>query len=212
MSIITKDNRASIEPLRKAGWMKYITTRVLSQKQIESLKRGAASGAAKFRSPEVRAKAIDSMRKTYALGNWKRKTPEEYSRIGKLARSKVNPQNMLKANRKLGEARRGRRNPPGRSEIGENHWHSKEWAFKSPAGVLYRFKNLSEFVRTHSDLFDPEDAEFKRHRSRASHGLSTLYSKDGKNCSWKGWTAVAFEERDYLGRVPISNQSHETHH
>ncbi|WP_144445487.1 hypothetical protein [Inquilinus limosus] len=44
----------------------------------------------------------------------------------------------------------------------ETHSAAREWSLLSPDGTVYRFKNLSLFIREHADLFDPADTVFNR--------------------------------------------------
>jgi hypothetical protein len=181
----------------------YFKQRVLTEKQIQSLRLGQRISMERdvFRNPEIRARAAESVRATYASGNYKKRSFEESSRIGKLARSHVDPQKMIEANRRIGKLRIGKENPPGPSAKGVGHWKAKKWSVRSPMGVPYEFINLNEFVRTHNHLFEPSDLVWKKSACRASRGLSMLFSSDGKNCSWHGWTAVAsFEGVDLIAR------------
>lgn len=68
---------------------------------------------------------------------------------------------------------------------------AREWVLQDPDGVIWRVRNLYEFVRTHSDLFEPGDTVWKRAKGgsnewcRATAGLGKLrHQRPG----WKGWT------------------------
>ena len=87
------------------------------------------------------------------------------------------------------------------------HCRALHFTVKSPAGVSYRVDNLAEFVRTHSDLFLPEDVKNGMsgragYHSRATRGLGSLRVVVGTKLSWKGWT-LAFGCLDELGRQAL---------
>src|SRR5690242_7125100 len=44
----------------------------------------------------------------------------------------------------------------------ETHFAAREWSLISPDGTVYRFKNLSLFIRQHAQLFDPADVAVNR--------------------------------------------------
>lgn len=68
---------------------------------------------------------------------------------------------------------------------------AREWALQAPDGMVWRGRNLYEFVRTHPDLFAPEDRAWKRaggtgtEYCAATVGLGKLRHQ---RPIWKGWT------------------------
>lgn len=77
----------------------------------------------------------------------------------------------------------------------------KEWAFRSPTNMVYRFINLSEFIRNNENLFNPVDVNWKRGSGtrsilcRAVKGMTEV--NRGRIGSWKGWTKFSEEEKFY---------------
>ncbi|MDB6135714.1 MAG: hypothetical protein JWM59_3957 [Verrucomicrobiales bacterium] len=93
------------------------------------------------------------------------------------------------ARAKEGAARAAREHP--RRRKGPDQAAAREWALRAPDGTVWRGRNLYEFVRTHPDLFEPEDRVWKRvggtgnEWCRATAGLGKLrHQRRG----WKGWT------------------------
>ncbi len=75
---------------------------------------------------------------------------------------------------------------------------SKHWLLKSDRNVFYEFDNLSQWVRDNSELFDPEDVQWKpsENSCKATRGLSSLRPTRKKpEATWKGWTWVSITER-----------------
>jgi hypothetical protein len=93
---------------------------------------------------------------------------------------------------------------------GEQHFLSTVWRFRSPKNSIYEFKNLAEFLRTHGNLFDEKDMQWKRLGTsdlcNAYKCLSALrpYLPDGSPKrhvagSWKGWRWYASKEVEEIG-------------
>lgn len=76
----------------------------------------------------------------------------------------------------------------------EANCHAKRWSICDPSGEVHEFSNLAHFVRTHPDLFDPDDLVNRTGRPtsyicRATVGLGQLRpEKKMKVNQWKGWT------------------------
>lgn len=113
---------------------------------------------------------------------------------------------------KISAAHLGRKGT-GRNAEGIRNANARHWALRAPSGVVYRIKNLHEFVRNHLDWFDPEDTRLRPRGGfknasiatycRAVAGLTGLRSGNKKkvNGSWKGWTwAHGIEYLDVLSR------------
>ena len=88
---------------------------------------------------------------------------------------------------------------------GEQHFRSSVWRFRSPQNVVYEFKNLAEFLRTHGNLFDIKDLQWYRIGTsdlcNAYKGLSSIRPhlpcgtpKKRINGSWKGWRWYASKD------------------
>jgi endogenous inhibitor of DNA gyrase (YacG/DUF329 family) len=89
---------------------------------------------------------------------------------------------------------------------GPAHARAIRFQLRSPDGILYRGRNIRDFVRTHEDLFDPQDVIWRAMRyskpsmvigvvrdpelhCRASKGLGSLFGESKYvRFSWKGWT------------------------
>lgn len=114
-----------------------------------------------------------------------------------------NPEVLKTLGRETGQKNAGRKSPLVGTEYsaingnakGENNIHAQAWHIVSPENVHYRFKNMSEFVRTHHHLFDSSDTSERDNNgrkkcSRAAHQLGKLRPTDKKTASksWKGWT------------------------
>lgn len=65
----------------------------------------------------------------------------------------------------------------------------KKWCLRSPDGTIYRFKNMSYFVKRYKHLFSPEDLVKKQEYPRAFYMLGKLRpSRKQSAKSWHGWT------------------------
>lgn len=83
--------------------------------------------------------------------------------------------------------REGYRKSPIR-QPDERNASAREWAIVSPDGEVFRFRNMSHFVRTHKELFEGYLQE-KRKTPYAAFALSNLAPwRNRKEKSWHGWT------------------------
>jgi hypothetical protein len=119
--------------------------------------------------------------------------------------------NEWKNSGKLEEIRRKAKNAKGMLD----HLAAKVWVVRDPYGNIYRFSNLSEWARNNQHLFVDEfpDANLPFWR-RIAGGFVDLLKKNGRSCSYKGWTAVSKLELesgglDLLGRDYFSQQTSE---
>jgi hypothetical protein len=97
---------------------------------------------------------------------------------------------------------------------GPQHFGAVACEFRSPTDVVWRVKNISHFIRTHPELFNPEDLiikKTKKGKSRALAGLLSITARTKPNGSWKGWTLVSKVEKednkgkDLLDRVLVED-------
>ena len=80
---------------------------------------------------------------------------------------------------------------------------AKPWLLVSPKNVVFRFKNLSQFIRDNKAMFDEADMVWVRppkggggQTCRASYGLASLSPRrKHPHGSWKGWRWLSIEER-----------------
>lgn len=111
---------------------------------------------------------------------------------------KLHPEKMLEANKRIGIAKRGCKNPPGPSAASPEHWGALYWKIRSPDRIIIEGWNLSDLIRKNSHMFNSEDIKWKKHSCRAAAGIRNLYltrkKSDGTlrfiSSSWKGWTAI----------------------
>lgn len=72
------------------------------------------------------------------------------------------------------------------------HFLAREWALRAPDGTEYRFRNLNFFVRTHKELFPPE--QLREHKktpliaSRLAQLAPWRQSRHRRTLSIYGWT------------------------
>jgi hypothetical protein len=100
---------------------------------------------------------------------------------------------------------------------GTQHHMAFACEFRSPTNVVWYVKNVRHFVRTHPELFDPEDVIMKKQKSskyyycNAASGLGKLTGRTRPRGSWKGWTLVSKVEKednkgkDLLDRVLVED-------
>lgn len=74
----------------------------------------------------------------------------------------------------------------------ENFWTAKGWVICSPSGETYECRNLKNFIREHSELFDGTVKQ-------AYDGFQKIKaSEQGKRKrpthSWKGWTLISWSD------------------
>lgn len=72
--------------------------------------------------------------------------------------------------------------------VGPENYHAEDYRFLSPDGRRYIGRNISDFVREHTDLFAPRDLRWKNGSCNASKSLSALRPWYSRPISqWKGW-------------------------
>lgn len=99
-----------------------------------------------------------------------------------------------------------KRSKDTRFQAGPHNMYSKEWCFRSPTNLIFKFKNLRDFIRKNPHFFNEEDVVWKKCGSawfdscRALGGLASLkpsLNRKRINGSWKGWTWYSQEEKFY---------------
>lgn len=83
----------------------------------------------------------------------------------------------------------------------ESNIHARNFQLRAPNGVDYTGRNISEFVRTHTQLFPKKYLSLNRNgRTRASEGLRALRPSDNRKkqlMSWHGWTWISILDRRF---------------
>lgn len=97
----------------------------------------------------------------------------------------------------IGLKARGRKSVGMGIEGPSNHL-AKTWEIRSPNGIIYRFKNLSWWIKQNIHLFASIDDSLLKTplRWRVRSGLNGLTCKAEKMCgSYHGWTVVSVIEK-----------------
>ena len=162
-----------------------------------------ASGTRKPTPRSAYEKASKTILEGFKNGKYRKMSPEARMVISSRGGRAVQDNPVTRANaashlRNLAAKHIGVKNPPGRSEAGENNWKAKWWHIRTPTGENIAGKNLNEIIRRHASLFEPEDVIWKKHMCRASKGIGSLAHASGVSCSWKGWTLIASVENGDL--------------
>lgn len=171
----------------------------------ESLKAQWASGARKPIPKEARERATETLKRRYRTGELIRKyyprSDGEKMRVakklsemhkGKVLRKSPIRENEKKRFKAVSDNFRSR-DPRGKK--GPENQSAYAWKLQSPMGKIYKFRNLSHFVRENGGLFDLDDVAWRQKKNSPSHmecravwGLSSI-SPRRKRCreTWKGW-------------------------
>ena len=192
----------------------------------ELIERIRLKNIGKKRTPEmveaIRRRVIEG----YAAGKY-RLTPETLKERGlKISEAKKGWKPSWEQRRRHSEAMTGRhwsddvvesraapmRGRPQKAEAtkaGPTNVNSLQGALRDACGQIWRFRNLTDFVQTHPDLFEasdliPEIRKGKPSRNcNASKRLLSLFGR-GRTTpgTWKGWTVVSETElgEDLLAR------------
>lgn len=173
-----------------------------------SLKAKWASGTRKANPHDMYERTSKLMKEAYASGKRTCHLTRDDALRACAARDM---KKVREACRKTGKAKLGVPNPPGKSEAGPENWKAKEWAIRSPDGIILQGKNLNHIIRENAHLFSPSDVAWKKSQCLASKRISSLFltKSDGKTpcaLSWKGWTPISKVEREaptpqHLGKI-----------
>lgn len=71
----------------------------------------------------------------------------------------------------------------------ETNVHAKNWILTAPNGTIYKFRNLSLFIRNNPELFDSDGSD--ENISKIVKSLSGIKSTGQK---WHGWTAQTIDD------------------
>lgn len=105
------------------------------------------------------------------------------------------------AGRIRGDARRGVPREGGNAAI-EHNVSAKFYCVRSPDNVEYKFRNMNHFVRSHPELFSPEQLRTSPNgvAPNAVCGLRSLFTRTASQReSYRGWVGVW--KKDRLGSV-----------
>jgi len=88
-----------------------------------------------------------------------------------------------------------------------DHLSAKVWVVRDPFGEAHVFSNLSEWARNNTHRFEDDrpDSVSTFHR-RIAGGIRDLIKKNGRSCSYKGWTIISRMELDSGGRDLLGRQ------
>ena len=141
------------------------------------------------------------------LLRWREKNPELYKqkRLVAIHNSKKLKIAARQVSLKYSKKATATRLAMPKFQKGEQNVRACVWRLRSPRNAIYEFRNLVEFVRTHGNLFDVKDVQWKKRCSsylcNASTCLSALkpYTSNGTPKqrvagSWKGWRWYASKE------------------
>ena len=126
------------------------------------------------------------------------------------------------AREKIRLAHSGRTCTEPKRAKGPQHCGSIVCELRSSTNVVWYVKNVRHFVRTHPELFNPEDLIMKKYKSGSSNcnavaGLLSLTAIKRPVGSWKGWTLVSKVEhydnkgKDLLDRVLVEDNDNITY-
>lgn len=166
---------------------------------------GAAVRAA-YKDPEVKARLSTALKASHASGS--RRT-EARAASWKIIQAKGQSVSLAKNTIALAQAKVRGSCGFGRQRRGNpDHAACKEWCVLSPAGVQYRFTNLSEWCRQNEGLFvDPAPGAKRPLWRRAINGICRQ-AFHPVACSWAGWVLQnVWERRDPISRILTTNET-----
>jgi hypothetical protein len=227
--VLIKPKSTSKSHFRKQRYIKghHYAHDQIKQKQVEKLKsahqRGAFKDGCEKRKKETLAKRakckcgcgqpVRASKAKYAAGCFDATTPENQAKaIAARDMDKLKAENSVrmtdnmkkwKDSGQLNKMRTKAKNAKGMKD----HLAAKVWMIRDPFGEAHIFSNLSEWARNNTHRFkdDYPDSISSFHR-RIAGGVRDLIKKNGKSCSYKGWTIVSRMELDAGGRDLLGRQ------
>jgi hypothetical protein len=160
-----------------------------------------------FQTPEIQKKALIAR---LASEKWK----ESRRKIVEIWKSPESKKRNLDARKKSSACKAATRKmievmmQSDKCKAGLKHHAGRKWHLRSPSNVEYHFLNLSEFIRTHSHLFDEGDIPVKAHRG--IQGLRPSDTRKRVNGTWKGWTWISYCEAFYNSSDDLLDRNVET--
>lgn len=153
--------------------------------------------------PEVRAKLSAATKAAFESGRYQITPEGKKNRAAGLAIGHAQAAKLIKITQPKAAAKLRGKNGFGATQRGRlDHANCKEWCVLSPAGIQYRFSNLSEWCRQNESLFvDHSPGSMWPLWKRAAAGIVEQGAKRGKLCSWCGWVLQnVWERRDPIAR------------
>jgi hypothetical protein len=160
-----------------------------------------------FHTPEIQKKALTAR---LASEKWK----ESRQKIVEIWKSPESKKRNLDARKKSSACKSATKKmievmmQSEKCKAGLKHHAGRKWHLRSPSNVEYHFLNLSEFIRTHSHLFDADDIPVKAHRG--IQGLRPSDTRKRVSGTWKGWTWISFCEVFYNSGDDLLDRNVET--
>ena len=196
-----------MKALADRNWMMRSNSNFMNlasrKKLSDSLKAKYASGTRRPNPPGTHEKIGATLKKRYASGELHRPiySEELLKQIGKSVsvalKGRATRTKPWTKEQREAQSVRTKSNP--KLTFGLAHCRARVWKVRSPANVVYEFKNLSHFIREHTELFLPEDVIWKgknKKRCNASAGIQSVCPRKKHPVgSWKSWTWYSHLER-----------------
>jgi hypothetical protein len=132
------------------------------------------------------ATAPDNQAKAREARDWKKLSPAYSDRLASKMKA-------WKESGKLDEIRRKAGNACGMRD----HLAAKVWLIRDPYGNPHKFSNLMEWARQNQWRFVDDRPESRMpFWRRIAGGIVDLLKKNGRSCSYRGWTAISKLELD----------------
>ena len=177
----------------------------------------------KKHTPETKEKIrLANSGKKFSNGFKGRKhTPETVEKIKLAIKGRKGRKQTPETKKKLSLLRLGKPRTDKVGSKGPQHYSSVVCKLRSPTGAVWCVKNLSHFIRTHPELFDPKDTVTRKYKTggfycSAISGLLKLTRITGPRKSWKGWTLISKvnnhknKDKDSIGCV-LTTQDNTQH-
>lgn len=143
-------------------------------------------------SPEQREERCRRIREGIRARGPRRRTPEQNAHHSAIMTGRKQTAERVE---QRSAQMRGRPMTSDNSRRGPDRHNGLRGVLIDPRGVRWEFRNLTEFVRTHEDLFSSEDVVWQHNNGqrcsficRAYKGLGALFCPSNTTLhSWKGW-------------------------